>query len=69
MEELGNIFVSLLQQCQQRSMPLPYLFVAVAINGGILGGRVGKRWGLEAEMFVEHTPGGMMPIVHKRNDC
>ena len=43
MEELGNIFVSVLQQCQQRNMPLPYLFVAVAINGGLLGARYLRR--------------------------
>jgi hypothetical protein len=65
MEELGKIFVSVLQQCRERHMPLPYLFVAVAINGGILGARylldeTGE--GLEAEMLVEHTPVGMMQL-------
>jgi hypothetical protein len=46
-------------------MPLPYLFVAVAINGGILGARYlldESGTGLEAEMLVEHTPGGMMQM-------
>jgi hypothetical protein len=65
MEDLGKIFVSVLQQCRERKMPLPYLFVAVAINGGILGARylldeTGE--GLEAEMLVEHTPLGMMQM-------
>jgi hypothetical protein len=65
MEELGNIFVSVLQHCQKRNMPLPYLFVAVAINGGILGARYlldESGEGLEAEMLVEPTPGGMMQM-------
>jgi hypothetical protein len=68
MEELGNIFVSVLQQCRERNMPLPYLFVAVAINGGILGARylldeTGE--GLEAEMLVEHTPISVMIVDTK----
>jgi acetone carboxylase gamma subunit len=29
---------------------------------GHSGGALGKRWGLEAEMLVEHTPGGMMQM-------
>jgi hypothetical protein len=64
MGERGNI----LQQCRERNMPLPYLFVAVAINGGILGARylldeTGE--GLEAEMLVEQTPISVMIVDTK----
>jgi hypothetical protein len=39
MEEVTNQIAILLEECHERGMPLPYLLVAVAINGSIMACR------------------------------
>ena len=64
MEGLTELLANVLNKCQQRGMPLPYLLVAVAINGSIMGARYVQHGGrgLDAEFLVEHTVDDMMML-------
>jgi|SoiMethySBSTD1v2_1073268.scaffolds.fasta_scaffold385248_1 hypothetical protein len=66
MEEVTNQIAILLEECHERGMPLPYLLVAVAINGSIMACRyVESESGeeLDAEVLVKAVDDKMvLPI-------